>query len=114
MTAVKMIKEDNVFTRREEIKILLIRKRKLTNSELRQRFDVSKKTIMNDIKFLSSRLPLRTEPGRGGGIIFDMEYDNHREYLQPYEIAVLLKLIEFADAREKRIIENIIYKFSLL
>ncbi len=67
---------------------------------------------MNDIKFLSSRLPLRTEPGRG--IILDMEYEKQREYLQPYEVTVLLKLIEFADAREKRIIENIIYKFSLL
>ncbi len=45
VTAVKRENEDDVFIRREEIKILLIKKRKLINSELRQRFDVSKKQL---------------------------------------------------------------------
>lgn len=111
--AVKKENEHNVFSRREEIKNLIIYKRKTTNAELRQRFNVSKKTIMNDIKFLSSYLPLRTEPGNGGGIILDMTYERRMEYLRPYEKDVLLKLIDFADANEKRIVENIIYKYSL-
>ena len=105
--------EYNVFSRREEIKNILIYKRRTTNAELRQRFNVSKPTIMNDIKYLSSRLPLRTEPGNGGGIILDIAYERRMEYMQPHEKEVLLKVMDYAEPYEKRVIENIIYKYSL-
>ena len=111
--AVKREAEYNVFNRREEIKNIIIYKRKTTNAELRQRFNVDRKTITNDIKFLSSHIPLRTEPGNGGGIILDISYERRMEYLRPYEKDVLLKIMEYAEPYEKRVIENIIYKYSL-
>jgi predicted DNA-binding transcriptional regulator YafY len=111
--AVKKENEHNVFNRREEIKNIIIYKRKTTNAELRQRFNVDRKTIKNDIKFLSSLIPLRTEPGNGGGIILDISFERRMEYLRPYEKDVLLKVMEYAEPYEKRVIENIIYKYSL-
>lgn len=101
------------YERRENIKMLLIKERATTTLKLAYMFGVSKPTILNDIVFLSSRLPIITKSGNGGGIFLDMKFDNPREYLLPEEESLLLKLMNFADEQEKKLLINIINKFSL-
>ena len=100
------------YERRESIKLLLIKEKETTTLKLMNMFGVSKPTILNDIVFLSSRIPITTKQGNGGGIFLDMKFDNPKEYLSPAEEALLRKLSEIVDNREKQILINIINKFS--
>lgn len=61
--------KDNLTTyeRRENIRNHLIKKRFSTAQELSYMFGVTQRTIFRDIVFLSSRLPITTKVGGGGG-----------------------------------------------
>jgi len=63
--------------------------------------------------FLSSVVPLETHPGNGGGIFLKMEYDAPRVYLSAEEENLLLRLIDSVCVKEKRILINVINKFSM-
>lgn len=76
-------------------------------------YGVTKKTILKDIMFLSSVVPLETHPGNGGGIFLKMEYDAPRVYLSAEEENLLLRLIDSVCVKEKRILLNFINKFSM-
>lgn len=76
-------------------------------------YGVTKKTILKDIMFLSSVVPLETHPGNGGGIFLKMEYDAPRVYLSAEEENLLLRLLDSVCVKEKRILINVINKFSM-
>lgn len=76
-------------------------------------YGVSKKTALKDVMFLSSILPLEAHPGNGGGIFLKMEYDAPRVYLTDNEKDLLLRLIDSVCVEEKRLLINIINKFTL-
>lgn len=76
-------------------------------------YGVTKKTILKDIMFLSSVVSLETHPGNGGGIFLKMEYDAPRVYLSAEEENLLLRLLDSVCVKEKRILINVINKFSM-
>lgn len=102
------------YQRREEIRVLLVKEKSTTSTFLMNHFGVSRKTIYNDILFLNSVLPLETYRGNGGGIFLKMEYDAPRVYLSADEEELLLRLLDTVGVNEKRILINVINKFSLL
>lgn len=102
-----------VYERRESIKSLLINKRSTTTQMLAYLFDVDKQTIRRDIAFLSSRMPIITKAGNGGGIFLEMDFETPKQYLSTEEENLLLKLSETLSKREKLIIHNIINKFTV-
>ena len=102
-----------VYERRESIKSLLINKRSTTTQMLAYLFDVDKQTIRRDIAFLSSRMPIITKSGNGGGIFLEMDFETPKQYLSTEEENLLLKLSETLSQRDKLIIHNIINKFTV-
>ena len=102
-----------VYERRESIKSLLINKRSTTTQMLAYLFDVDKQTIRRDIAFLSSRMPIVTKAGNGGGIFLEMNFETPKQYLSMEEETLLLKLSETLSKRDKLIIHNIINKFTV-
>ena len=101
------------YERRENIKLYLIKEKATTALRLSFMFDVSRQTIMNDIVFLSSRLPIITKNGTGGGIFLNSDFEGPKEYLNSEEEQLLSKLCEKVSAKDKLILLNIINKFSI-
>lgn len=101
------------YERRESIKLYLLKERATTAVRLSFMFDVSRQTIMNDIVFLSSRLPITTKIGGGGGIFLDMDFESPKEYLTFEEEHLLLKLSESISEKDRLILSNIVNKFSV-
>ena len=73
------------YERRESIKSFLLRERKTTDAYLSDMFNVSRQTIVNDMVFLSCRLPITTKTGGGGGIFLEMDFETPKEYLSAEE-----------------------------
>ncbi len=101
------------YERRERIKFLLVKEKSTTTRHLIHLFGVTKQTILNDIVFLSSRLPITTKAGNGGGIFLNLEYDYPKVYLTEEEKSLLLSLLDSLDKNEKKTLINIINKFSM-
>ena len=100
------------YERRESIKSFLLRERKTTAAYLADMFNVSRQSIMNDMVFLSCRLPITTKTGGGGGIFLEMDFENPKEYLSAEE-NLLIMLSETLTKKDKLIIHNILNKFSV-
>lgn len=105
--------EYTTYERRENIKMYLIKKRSATTLQLSFMFGVSKRTILNDIVFLSSRIPIITKSGNGGGVFLDMKFESHRDYLTDDELNLLEKLSKNLSGKDQLIINGIINKFSV-
>ena len=101
------------YERRESIRLYLIRERSTTAMRLAFMFDVSRQTIVNDIVFLSRRLPITTKIGGGGGIFLDMKFESPKEYLSFDEEQMLLNLSSNVCSKDRQLIMNIINKFSV-
>ena len=88
--------KDNLtaYERRENIKSILIKNRFSTVPDLAYMFGVSQRTIFNDIVFLSSRIPIITKVGGGGGIFLDSDFENPKQYLNAEEENLLMRLSE--------------------
>ena len=91
----------------------LRKERDLSQEQFGKLMNVSRQTIMNDIVFLSSRLPIITTKGTGGGIFLNSDFDGPKEYLNSEEEQLLLKLCEIVTSKDKMILSNIINKFSV-
>ena len=100
------------YERREYIKSLLIQDKYTTAVRLAYLFGVDKQTIKRDITFLSSRLPIVTKSGKGGGIFLDMKFETPKEYLSEREEMLLKSISKTLSGEDKLLLENIINKFS--
>ena len=101
------------YERREYIKSLLIQDKYTTAVRLAYLFGVDKQTIKRDITFLSSRLPIVTKSGKGGGIFLDMKFEQPKEYLTDSEEELLKSILKKLPSSEKLVMENIINKFTI-
>ena len=108
-----MTERMTTYERRESIRLLLVKEKSTTTTYLMDLFGVTKPTILNDIVFLSSVMPIVTRSGKGGGIFLKMEYDAPRVYLSADEEEMLLRLLNLVCVEEKRMLINIINKFSM-
>lgn len=102
-----------IYERREHIKFLLLKKRHIKMQELSNMFGVSHRTILNDIVFLSSRIPIVTRTGPYGGVFLDIDYETPKEYLTEEEEKLLNELAENLKGKKKIVLHNIINKFSI-
>lgn len=76
----------------------LNKKNKCTLSELSQDFEVSKRTIMRDLDFISSLgIPVYTKPGYNGGVYLDQNYIFDQSFFTPQEINDLVLALHIAD-----------------
>lgn len=87
--------------RRNEIMIILCRRRHETMRNLASEFGVSVRTIQRDIEVLSRTEPIYTQAGKyEGGVYIESNYYMGRMYMQDAELDVLKKLYIAADKDE--------------
>lgn len=85
----------NTLNRRNEILRILNSQRIVTVAKLAQRLGVSERTILRDITYLSSTVPLITTQGKNGGIsLMDgYTYRDNKYYMNYEQLNVLNKII---------------------
>ena len=108
-----MYAELTTYERRESIRLLLVRRKYAKVKDLVNEYGVTKQTILKDIVFLSSRIPITTKTGKCGGIFLKEEFESPREYLSVDEENLLLYISKSLNKKEQVMIHNIINKFSL-
>ena len=101
------------YERREKMRVLLVKERSTTATFLMNHFGVSRRTVYNDLLFLNDVLPLETHRGNGGGVSLNLEYYAPKVYLSDDEENLLLRLLESVSEKEKKMLINIINKFSM-
>ena len=102
----------NTADRRVEIISILLAKRHITAKELAVEFNVTVRTIHNDIQALSFGFPIYTKQGSEGGIFIGEDYKPYMNTLTPYELKVLKEMYEQVDGIHKRILFQILHKYG--
>ena len=102
--------------RQLEIILYLNKKNNCTIAELSKEFEVSKRTIMRDLDFLSSLgIPVYTKSGYNGGVYLDENYIFNQSFFTSSEINDSVLALHIADSLSGGIHKNsIIKKLELL
>ena len=100
--------------RRQEILETLYHRRKDTMANLAFQFEVSIRTIRNDIDLLSLSYPLETVRGRyGGGVSIMDGFHLNCKYLKPEQKELLDRLSVNLHDNELAVMKSIIKGFAL-
>lgn len=97
--------------RAEIINILLVRRR-ITAKELAEEFNVTVRTIHNDIQALSLGFPIYTKQGGDGGIFVGESYKPYMNTLTPLELKILQEMHELAEGIHKKVLFQVICKYG--
>lgn len=103
-----------VSERRRAILIALCNRRFDRRENLANKFGVSKRTIDNDVLYLSLTYPVYTSSGRNGGIFVDENFniDFNENKLNRKELTLLQKLLPTLNAQDYATLIGIIKKFT--
>lgn len=101
-----------VFERRLAIISVLRLRRCDTRGNLAAEFGVSKRTIENDVTFLSLKYPIYTKQGKGGGIFLTDDYIIGVPRLNRKQIDLLAMLSETLEGENRRTMEEIIERYG--
>ena len=102
----------NTADRRAEIISILMVRRRITAKELAEEFNVTIRTIQNDIQALSLGFPIYTRQGGDGGIFVGDNYKPYMNTLTPLELKVLHEMYELADGIHKKVLFQLIRKYG--
>ena len=102
----------NTADRRAEIISILMVRRRITAKELAEEFNVTVRTIQNDIQALSLGFPIYTKQGGDGGIFVGENYKPYMNTLTPLELKVLQEIYELAEGIHKKILFQILCKYG--
>ena len=96
--------------------IFLNERKRTTISELAEKFEVSRRTVMRDLDAISSLgVPVYTQPGFGGGVWIAENYRFDRSFFSEYEIEDLVLAMHIAEHLRGRSSRNsIIRKLEML
>ena len=99
----------NTVERRKAVIEYLCEVRQSTLENLAFEFNVTKRTIQNDILELSLSHPIYTQSGRhGGGIFVDDGYYLGKQFLSNEQKDLLESLLGKVDSKQKKVLETII------
>ncbi len=93
------------------LEILSVR-RFTTVGNLVYEFGVCRKTIQNDIVFLSAFIPIYTAQGKGGGIHVVPGWKEDRLYLTNEQENVLTRLIYTSSREDRAVLQSILNTFA--
>ena len=101
------------YERRLEILELILVKRKITLVEIQAAFGVSQSTAWRDIQELSRLHPIYIIRGRNGCAKLIDGYRLGKVYLSQEQKDLLMKLVDNLSSEDRKIVKEIIQKFSL-
>ena len=102
----------NTVDRRMEIISILLVRRCTTAKELAEEFDVTVRTIHNDIQALSPGYPIYTQQGGAGGIFMGDDYKPYINTLSSDELDTLCEIYRQAEGSQKKILLQILNKYG--
>lgn len=103
----------NAIERKGAILDVLYRQRRTTTAELAEMFEVTERTIRNDITDLSCSYPIRTVRGRyGGGICLEDWYQPHFKSLSSKQLQLLKKLQASLRGDDLAVLNSILAQFG--
>ena len=102
----------NTADRRAEIVSILLVRRRITAKELADEFNVTVRTIQNDIQALFLGFPIYTKQGGDGGIFVGENYKPYMNTLTPLELKVLQEMYELAEGIHRKILFQILCKYG--
>ena len=102
----------NTADRRAEIINILLVRRRITAKELADEFNVTVRTIQNDIQALSLGFPIYTKQGGDGGIFVGENYKPYMNTLTPLELKVLQEMYELAEGIHKKVLFQVICQYG--
>ena len=102
----------NTADRRAEIINILLVRRRITAKELADEFNVTVRTIQNDIQALSLGFPIYTKQGGDGGIFVGENYKPNLNTLTPLELKVLQEMYEMEEGIHRKILFQILCKYG--
>lgn len=102
----------NTADRRAEIVSILLVRRRITAKELADEFNVTVRTIQNDIQALSLGFPIYTKQGGDDGIFVGENYKPYMNTLTPLELKVLQEMYELAEGIHRKILFQILCKYG--
>jgi len=100
--------------RRQEIFEILCDQRHATMDELANQFNVSRRTIITDIRELSLIYPIYTVCGKydGGVYLSDNFKLGKKDYLTPEQEEVLNQLSSLSTFEQREVLQSILKKFG--
>ena len=87
-------------------------RRRITAKELADEFNVTVRTIQNDIQALSLGFPIYTKQGGDGGIFVGENYKPYMNTLTHFELKVLQEMYELAEGIHKKVLFQVICKYG--
>lgn len=75
-------------------------------------YDVSKRTVLRDIEYLSLSFPINTKQGNCGCVYVEEWFDLHRHYLNTEQQETLKKVIENCSEKDAAVLSSILITFS--
>lgn len=98
--------------RRAEIMRILTARRSITMPELARTFQVTTRTIQNDVVALTVDYPLETQRGNGGCVKVADWYHPHRNILSGEQQHVLSTLIGTCDAHQANVLHQMLVEYG--
>ena len=98
--------------RRAEIMRILTARRSITMPELARTFQVTTRTIQNDVVALTVDYPLETQRGNGGCVKVADWYHPHRNILSCEQQRVLSELIGNCDAYQANVLRQMLVEYG--
>lgn len=103
----------NAAERRSEIIDFIYEEHGTTSSRLAVYFGVSRRTIINDIQWLSLYYPIYIVYGRNGGIFLTEGYDSKKKYLTDEQTEVLKGIIPKHEGTEADLLKYILKTYGV-
>lgn len=97
--------------RRAEIMRILTARRSITMPELARTFQVTTRTIQNDVVALTVDYPLETQQGKGGCVRVAQWYHPHRNILSGEQQRVLAEIMQTASEQQAKVLREMLLEY---
>ena len=98
--------------RRAEIMRILTARRSITMPELARRFQVTTRTIQNDVVALTVDYPLETQQGKGGCVKVAQWYHPHRNILSGEQQCVIAEIMQTASEQQAQVLREMLLEYG--
>ena len=98
--------------RRAEIMRILTARRSITMPELARTFQVTTRTIQNDVVALTVDYPLETQQGKGGCVRVAQWYHPHRNILSGEQQRVLSEIMQTASEQQAKVLREMLLEYG--
>lgn len=104
----------NQAERQQQIINVLLNRGNETVENLSFEFQVSRRTILNDLEILSLTYPIETKRGRyGGGVSLANWYRPSRKVLSEEQVGAIEKAAQFLEGTDRQTLLSILTQFSV-